>query len=249
MSYKDVYTNMIEKCYTIYQQTQMLIKIIEKVGENEDTLTNLVNDTVNNVNQIVNELNTRVDNIDQTLLNLKYDKNNEIYNFLKSIKINGHILNANETFDVDTNGNVKCENATVNSVIYPDGSIGETAKPKMYIHRIEIYGKGFSYSGETTYIHYITYLFSSKSTVYTKNEIIGLLNIKNDIQQFINGTLSSGSGPSTVSVSARPVIAYIDSANRISFCTVNLPTYSTTSNTYRKTLDDTISFSDFVSEL
>ena len=41
------------------------------------------------------------------LIVLKYDKNNEIYNFLKSIKINGHILNANETFDVDANGNVK----------------------------------------------------------------------------------------------------------------------------------------------
>ena len=175
MSYKDVYTNMIEKCYTIYQQTQMLIKIIEKVGENEDTLTKLVNDTINNVNQIVNELNTRVDNIDQTLLNLKYDKNNEIYNFLKSIKINGHILNVNETFDVDGNGNLKCNNASVNSVIYKDGSVGATAKPKMYRHRITISGRStWSYGdSNTAYVYFDIY--NTRSNVYNKTEILNII--------------------------------------------------------------------------
>lgn len=139
MGYKKLFTDMIKKTYTMYSEIINLQKIIIKIGE-------------------------ALDNYGFTV-----DSENETLKLDKSIKVDGHIMNDNETFDVDTDGNATVNTLRVTDEIsFADGTIMNTV-PHLYLHKISFGEVDISGLDEWYYITFCIY--SPKSTKLTLDDI------------------------------------------------------------------------------
>lgn len=149
-NYKQVYTDMLEKCFTIYQEVQMLKRIISLVGDNEDYLkselerienlydelsltitanTNSINNNIENINNSIDLINNLIDNL-----------NNELQNLTNRVSTNENLIrnNSNAISNLET----RVSNNEIN-----------ISKKTTYIHDIK-----FEYNDTSSNLHLVFYV-------------------------------------------------------------------------------------------